>query len=160
MAGMVSLDTPSGTGQMEVALHWVKKPVPAASKDAFYRGGFDEAVDWVAAPYLAPAAGQPALGVLPGADNAVFSASGGNLATDPLEKLVTLDDANKLVAPQDADGVKLTLNVKTGLFASSFLHGATGKAAKGSGVLLQSEDRIGGLFFGTDRTGTLSVEPR
>ena len=53
----------------------------------------------------------------------------------------------------------LSINAKSGSFSGSFVHPATGRSAKHSGVVMQNFDGGGGFFLGTNRGGILILNP-
>jgi hypothetical protein len=69
----------------------------------------------------------------------------------PLDKLVTLDAANKFLIPADATKLKLTLAAPTGLFLGSYV-GGTG-THKFGGVVFQEQGIGSGFVTGPAETG-------
>jgi hypothetical protein len=157
----IAMNTAPATQGMNGIPHWLKKPVGARVRDSYYRAGFDLALGFKAEKYTAPARNVTALPLpLPlKPDNVVFEASGAGLLASPVTRFVSLDAANRFTAPKDSLKLKVTLNPRTGVFTTYFIHDATLKAVTGAGALLQSSNYGEGVFRTTTAAGAVLVEP-
>ncbi len=107
--------------------------------------------------YAAPPPGAAALNVSDATCNLLVTSGAGDLASF-VSNSVTLNTNNK-VTPCVADGFKLTITAKTGLFSGSFVDPATAKPTVFRGALLQKQNDGAGFFLGPDQTGFVAVEP-
>jgi len=144
--------TITASNTVEGTVDWVKPPI---ATDQFYPAGFTTTVTVNGALYVSPTAGGPSI-----AGSDTLTLGGGNL-TSNLVKTVVIDAAGKVtVTPSGPDKLTLKLQPKTGAFSGSFVDPALGtKSVKFNGFLLQSDDSAAGLFFGTSRTGFVTLQP-
>lgn len=132
-------------------LTWLK---PALAP--FFTNGIAAELDARVSRYTAPVGTN---GVL-ASTNIVVTIANGNLSA-PLTNTVAVTPAGKFVRSTGSiSNLTLTVNAKSGSFSGGFVHPATGRAVKHSGVVLQSSDDGGGWFLGTNRGGVLRLNPQ
>lgn len=153
ISGQAVFATDPGVSDFTGSISWLK---PATS-GLFHPGDFDTVLDLTGARYLPPLKDQRALFLANAAPNAVFTASGGGLAVDPLVRDITLDSKNKFIIPPHASALKLSLASATGLFSGSFKDGTATRAF--GGVILQSLNMGSGFFPGATESGLVELEP-
>lgn len=130
-------------------LTWLK-PVSAP----VFTNGIAAELDASGSRYIAPAGTNSILSWT----NGVLWLANGNLAT-PITNAVNLTTLGKFTGSSGSiSNLKFSISAKAGSFAGSFLHPASGRTTKYTGVLLQSENLGGGHFLGTNRGGLLRLE--
>ena len=108
-------------------------------------------MNFIGSRYVIPPKGQPVLDFAAGLGNARLL----TLGSAPLDKLITLDVANKFIVPADAAKLKLTLTVPTGIFLGSYVNG--GSTFKIGGVLFHEQNLGGGMFIGPAATAPATI---
>jgi hypothetical protein len=164
MLGNMTMDLMATDSDVNGAVDWLK---PLNSRDAYFPRGFSiEAADVIGSIYTAPAAGTRALaGFTDAANNARTSLEEGSLFANIAHTATYSADNKVVITNPSADNLALSLNVKTGTFAGSFLHSVTSRKTSISGVLFQKQRRAVGLFLGstvpgaTPQTGRLILSP-
>ena len=90
--------------------------------------------------------------------NGVAVLAAGNL-TPWLTNLVMLETNNTLTVSNSDAGLKINIMPISGLVSGSFLDPVTLKTVHLQGVVHQKLGIIGGLFPGTNQTGSLVIQP-
>jgi hypothetical protein len=88
------------------------------------------------------------------------SFEGGNL-TEELENMVTLGANNKVTNLTTDQPLTLKIAVPTGLYSGNVKadDGGVKKTLTFKGVILQRQNLGGGFFLGTDKSGSVHLEP-
>jgi YD repeat-containing protein len=146
-AGLVTFASDPGVSDFAGTLDW-RKP---ATNTALYPVAFATQLDVVGSKYIVPPKGQGVLALAATANNARLVIGG----PAPLDKLITLDAANKVSTPADTTKLKLTLAAPTGIFLGSYTDGI--KTFKFGGVIFQEQNIGGGFVTGATETGAVSI---
>jgi hypothetical protein len=141
-----------GTSDFAGTLEWIKP----GTNGVLYPAAFDTDLDFIGSAYKAPAKGERALDLVNGANNAKAEASGGNIGT-ALDKVFTLDATNKFIIAPDAQALKLSLKLGSGLLTGSFKDGAATITLKG--VIFQDQNKAAGFSLGTTLTDKFELLP-
>jgi len=153
VSGGVAFSEQPGVSDFAGNLAWMK-PVTAGP---IYPGSFTENLSVIGSKYIPPVKKQRVLNFPNASPDALFTASGGNLATSPLPINVTLTTANKVIGPvADPNHLKLSISTSSGLISGSFLDGAATPAF--NGVVFQKQSLGGGFFLGTSESGVFTLE--
>lgn len=153
IAGNVFFNSTPGVSDFEGSIAWLKPPTGVAG--SFFHPQFTTRLDLIGSRYDAPLTGQRALNFLGTVPNAIFNATGGNLAA-PISRNITLDIANKFITPVDAVALKLTLTPASGLFTGTFKDGTATRTV--GGVLFQEGNFGAGFFPGTSLSGMAVIQ--
>jgi len=149
----VSLSTnPAPEASLYGDLSWSKPALPGAK---YYPDGFTIGMDIVGSIYQAPGTNR----VLE-MDMGIVSFEGGNL-TEELENMVTLGANNKVTNLTTDQPLTLKIAVPTGLYSGNVKadDGGVKKTLTFKGVILQRQNLGGGFFLGTDKSGSVHLEP-
>jgi hypothetical protein len=138
------------TNSITATIDWFKPPIANAH---FYPGGFNTSVTMTGARYIAPSRGVPSI-----AGNAQLILGGGDLPSNIVKNAVIDTAGNVTVSPPGSDELALSIAPGNGLFGGSF-HPAINRTTFFNGYLLQTNDFGAGLFFGTNQTGFILIEP-
>jgi len=109
----------------------------------------------VGALYTAPSAGQPPLGFT----QALVTLGQGNLPSNLLKNVTMNLTGSSSVSNAGPDNLKLKVAEAKGQFSGIFVHPATGKPVKFTGMILQPQDFASGHLNGTNETGFVTIEP-
>lgn len=153
IAGRVFFNSTPGVSDFDGSISWRKPATGVAA--SFYHSQFTTVLDLIGSRYDVPLAGQRALNVRGTVPNALFNATGGNLAA-PIARNITLDSANKFITPVDAVALKLTLTPASGLFTGTFKDGTATRTV--GGVLFQEGNFGAGFFPGTNLSGMAVIQ--
>ncbi len=121
----------------------------AAGKGLLYAGGFNNVLQLVGSPWMAPAKQSAALTLT----NPAVVLSGGSLL-EPLTSPVTLED----FLTYTSTNLSLTIRPGNGSFSGWFTSPAAAGRKAISGVVLQNQGRAVGFFPGTSASGTVVLE--
>jgi len=146
--GWVAFDAALPTG-FQGDLIWFKPP---SSSGQFYPAGFAVKSSITGSFYQQPAPGARVMNWT----NGVAVLAGGNL-TPWLTNLVTLETNNTLTVSNSDTDLKITILPVSGLVTGSFVDPVTGKPVQLQGAVHQKSGLIGGLFLGTNQTGSLII---
>ncbi|MEK0449406.1 MAG: hypothetical protein RL088_1674 [Verrucomicrobiota bacterium] len=147
LSGLVTFASDPGGSDFAGVLDW-QKP---ATTGPLYPDAFATEVNLIGSRYVIPPKGQPVLDFAAGLGNARLL----TLGSAPLDKLITLDVANKFIVPADAAKLKLTLTVPTGIFLGSYVNG--GSTFKIGGVLFHEQNLGGGMVIGPAATAPATI---
>ena len=139
--GWFTLTNNSVTGN----LSWIK----TGWTNGVYPTGFTNVVGILASHYQAPPLAMRALSVTSG----TFTLQGGNLPVS-INRSFLLATNNLITLSPVADGLRVSLAAKSGLWKGTFINPAnTNKPTIISGAILQDQNFGGGYFIGTNQTG-------
>jgi PKD repeat protein len=137
---------------LSAMVNWFKLPSPA---DAFYPDGFTLETPLIGAKYIAPPSGAPASGFA----NGLVTLGDGNLQSN-LVKHVTIEaSGSATVVDPGPDNLTLKIAGSSGKFQGKFVHPASGRSSKFSGLIIQKQQMGGGNFAGTNQTGFVTLQP-
>jgi hypothetical protein len=119
---------------------WIKAP----NASHYYPGGFNDILQLIGSPYVAPTKNSPVLSLL----NASVTLSGGNLAND-INSPVSLQKN----LGYGAGSTIINFTAATGAFSGKF-----GAKQTMSGVVLQNQDNARGFFLGTTESGAVLLQ--
>jgi hypothetical protein len=135
------------TGQIS----WYK---PSRPYDRYYGGGFTVETNILGSLYSAPSNNARILAIT----NGQVVLQTGDLPRS-LTNLIALGDKN-VVADLGTNRLKLTFTPSSGLFSGSFRSFYKGRTWSFSGAVLQKQNYAAGYFKGTNRTGTILIQPK
>jgi YD repeat-containing protein len=147
LAGEIVFASDPGTSDFAGVLDW-RKP---ATTPVLYPGAFATSLEVVGSKYLVPPKGQRVLDFAAEPNNARITAAG----AAPLNKIITLDAANKFLVAADPMKLKLTFSAPTGIFLGSYTDGVT--TFKLGGVIFQEQNIGGGFVAGPTATAPATV---
>jgi len=148
--GWITFQTDPGRG-LQGDLQWFK---PSAITGPLYPAGFTAQASISGALYHAPNAGERLFDWT----NGLVVLAGGNLGF-ALTNHVQLDANQRLVVANNDAQLKITIALATGSVRGSFIHPVTHQRVNLRGTVESSLGLIGGLFQGTDQTGSLLIVP-
>jgi hypothetical protein len=132
-------------------LLWFKPP---SAGEHFYPAGFAAQTSVSGALYRSPTAGERLLNWT----NGLVVLAGGNL-NSPLTNKVTLESDNSLTVANNDAQLNVTVALSTGAVSGSFVHPITHRPVHLQGAVQSRLGVIGGLFPGTNQTGSLLIAP-
>lgn len=151
LVGQVNFINVPGVSDLAGSLDW-EKPLTVGG---IHTAAFTTKLDLLGSRFTPAVAGQRTLIVRSVVPNAVFNASGGNLAL-PITRNITLDATNKVITPVDAVALNLTLTTTTGYFTGTFKEGTLLRTI--TGVLNQEGNTGSGFFPGTTVSGLAELQ--
>jgi uncharacterized repeat protein (TIGR03803 family) len=140
------------TNAFGATLDWFK---PAAPNSPFYPDGFTTMPTLQGAAYITPSRTNG----LTVAGTSQVTLGGGNLSSNLVKDIVIASNGVVTVTNPGPDDLALSVSPSSGLFSGSFTHPANDKLAFFTGYLLQSSQSGAGLFFGTNQTGYVLIQP-
>ena len=139
------------TNAFGATLTWYK---PATSKNHFYPAEFTTSPTLEGAAYISPSQGGPTV-----AGTAQVTLGGGNLSSNIVKSVVIDSNGVATVTNPGPDNLALSITPSTGLFTGGFTNLDINKIAFFTGYLLQTNQSGAGLFFGTNQTGYVLIQP-
>jgi uncharacterized repeat protein (TIGR03803 family) len=128
---------------------------PPTSSSRFYPNGFTTQPTLQGAAYIVPAKTNG----LTVAGTSVVTFGGGNLASNIVKDITVASNGVVTVTNPGADELAMSIAPSSGQFTGSFLHPAINRFVGFAGYLLQPSQTGGGLFFGTNLTGYVVIQP-
>jgi uncharacterized repeat protein (TIGR03803 family) len=138
------------TNSITATLDWFKPPIANAH---FFPDGFNTSVTMTGARYITPVRGVPSI-----AGNVELTLGGGNLPSNIVKNAVIDAAGNVTVSRPGSDELALSIAPGNGLITGTF-RPPSNRTTFFNGYLLQTNDFGAGLFFGTDQTGFILIEP-
>lgn len=132
---------------------WAKLP---SALDRFYPNGFTNSGTVIGSLYSPPLRGMTIFNS-PNPVSGSLEISGGNLSA-PITNTFLLSTNNKLTVTS-TNKTTLSISSSSGLLKGSFTHPDTRKAASIKGAILQKSMWGGGVFLGTNQSGSLLLQP-
>ncbi|MGD0058746.1 MAG: choice-of-anchor tandem repeat GloVer-containing protein [Verrucomicrobiia bacterium] len=140
------------TNAFTATLDWFK---PAMPNNRFYPDEFTTMPTLQGAAYITPAKTNG----LTVAGTARVTLGGGNLSSNLVKDVVIDSNGVVTVTNPGPDNLALSITPSSGLFRGSFFNSAIKLTPVFTGYLLQSNQSGAGLFFGTNQTGYILIQP-
>lgn len=152
-AGEMRFRDLAGISDLDGRVSWRKS---ADAKNKFYPSGFHVNRRILGSKFV-PVANSPDLQLKPNVSSAIAKFFGSDLAYVPGGlRLVGWSIQDKLTSQFNGETWSYTLT--GGFLSGTFKHAATATSSTFRGVILQKQNRVGGLFYGTTQTGLFYME--
>jgi polygalacturonase/PKD repeat protein len=137
-------------GTIQATVDWFRPAIPTST---FYPNGFATNVTLSGEQFVPPADGGP-----DAAGTQQVTLTGGNLVGSLVETAVVNSAGGVSVSSPNTVDLQMKLDPSTGRFSGTFTHPVLNKTVNFNGSSLQLDGSGGGLFLGSNETGSVILE--